>query len=210
MPPAPTTPQPSVTGALTPDGRTRYANGERRRAQIVNDATEVFAQQGFHNLSLRQIAEAVGVSHSLLRHHFGTKDALLQAVLTHREENEADWRAELFAERGLLEALPIVMEHNTTIPGLIQLDTVLRAEAINPDHPAHDYVVGLARRFRAQLRTDLEAEQRAGRVREDVDLDVAALHIAALIEGLQSEWLLDRSVDVAGAVAAFTEQLRAD
>ena len=145
-------------GAVAPpDGRTRYANGERRRAAIVDEAMTVFATRGFHNLSMRQIAEAVGVSHTLLRHHFGTKDAILQAVLARREETEAGWRAALVAERGLLDALPLIMEHNAAIPGLIQLDAVLRAEAVNPDHPAHDYAVGLSRRFRSRLRADLDA-----------------------------------------------------
>ena len=181
-----------------PDGRTRYANGERRRAEIVDAAMAVFAEQGFNNLSLRQIAEAVGV-----------KDAILQAVLTRREETEARWRADLFAKHGLLEALPRIMEHNAAIPGLIQLDSLMRAEAVNPDHPAHEYAVGLARRFRAQLRADLAAEQAAGRIREDLDLDLTATQLAALIEGVQSEWLLDRSVDMAAVVRSFAEDLRA-
>ena len=192
-----------------PDGRTRYANGERRRAEIIDAAMKVFAEQGFNSLSLRQIAEAVGVSHTLLRHHFGTKDALLQAVLTRREETEARWRADLFAKYGLLEALPRIMEHNAAIPGLIQLDSLMRAEAVNPGHPAHEYVVGLARRFRAQLRADLAAEQAAGRIREDLDLELTATQLVALIEGLQSEWLLDRSVDMSAVVRSFAEDLRA-
>ena len=198
-------------GAVAPpDGRTRYANGERRRAAIVDEAMTVFATRGFHNLSMRQIAEAVGVSHTLLRHHFGTKDAILQAVLTRREETEAGWRAALVAERGLLDALPLIMEHNAAIPGLIQLDAVLRAEAVNPDHPAHEYVVGLARRFRAHLRADLAAEQAAGRLRADLDLDLTTTRLACLIEGVQSEWLLDRDLDMAAVIRSFAQELRAD
>ena len=46
-----------------PDGRTRYANGERRRSEIVSAAMEVFAEQGFNNLSLRQIAAAPSLRH---------------------------------------------------------------------------------------------------------------------------------------------------
>lgn len=197
-------------GAVAPpDGRTRYANGERRRAAIVDEAMTVFATRGFHNLSMRQIAEAVGVSHTLLRHHFGTKDAILQAVLARREETEAGWRAALVAERGLLDALPLIMEHNAAIPGLIQLDAVLRAEAVNPDHPAHDYAIGLSRRFRSRLRADLDAERAAGRLRADLDLDLTTTHLACLIEGLQSEWLLDRGIDMAAVVRTLVEQLRA-
>lgn len=198
-------------GAVAPpDGRTRYANGERRRAAIVDEAMTVFATRGFHNLSMRQIAEAVGVSHTLLRHHFGTKDALLQAVLTRREEAEAQRRAALVIEYGLLDALPRIMEHNAAAPGLIQLDALMRAEAVNPDHPAHEHVTNAARRFRMQLHSDLAAEQIAGRLRPGLDLDQTATQLASLIEGVQSEWLLNRSIDMATTIRSFTNDLRAD
>ncbi|SDN77759.1 DNA-binding transcriptional regulator, AcrR family [Actinomyces ruminicola] len=199
---------PDSDAVAPPDGRTRYANGERRRAAIVDAAMEVFAEQGYNNLSLRQIADAVGVSHTLLRHHFGNKEKLLEAVLIRREETESEWRASLFAEHGLLEALPLIMEHNAAIPGLIQLDTVMRAEAVNPDHPAHDYIAGLARRFRAAVRADLQSERDAGHLRDDIDLDLAATQLTALIEGVQTEWLLDRGVDMAAVIRDFANRLR--
>ena len=200
----------STDAVAPPDGRTRYANGERRRSEIVSAAMEVFAEQGFNNLSLRQIAEAVGVSHTLLRHHFGTKDALLQAVLTRREEAEAKRRAALVIEYGLLDALPRIMEHNAAAPGLIQLDALMRAEAVNPDHPAHEHVTNAARRFRMQLHSDLAAEQIAGRLRPGLDLDQTATQLASLIEGVQSEWLLNRSIDMATTIRSFTNDLRAN
>ena len=214
--PPPTRTGPSAPAAgpgaaiAPPDGRTRYANGERRRAEIVDAAMAVFAEQGFNNLSLRQIAEAVGVSHTLLRHHFGTKDALLQAVLTRREEAEAQRRAALVIEYGLLDALPRIMEHNAAAPGLIQLDALMRAEAVNPDHPAHEHVTNAARRFRMQLHSDLAAEQIAGRLRPGLDLDQTATQLASLIEGVQSEWLLNRSIDMATTIRSFTNDLRAN
>ncbi|MCL3777412.1 MULTISPECIES: TetR/AcrR family transcriptional regulator [unclassified Actinomyces] len=199
----------TTTPVPPPDGRTRYANGERRRAEIVEAASTVFAEQGFQNLSLRQIADAIGVSHTLLRHHFGRKEAILEAVLARREERDKGWRTALFEEHGVLDAIPLTMARNATTPGLIQLDTLMHAEAVNPEHPAHEYVVGLAHRFRAQLTADLRAEQEAGRVRADVNIEMAALCLASLIEGVQVEWLLDRSVDMAAVVGSFVEQLRA-
>ena len=42
----------STDAVAPPDGRTRYANGERRRSEIVSAAMEVFAEQGFNNLSI--------------------------------------------------------------------------------------------------------------------------------------------------------------
>jgi len=87
---------------------------------------------------------------------------------------------------------------------------VLRAEAVNPDHPAHEHVTNAARRFRMQLHSDLAAEQIAGRLRPGLDLDQTATQLASLIEGVQSEWLLNRSIDMATTIRSFTNDLRAD
>ena len=75
--------QPARSGRRAP-----YANGERKRAELVDAAFAVFAEKGFQRLSIRQIAEEIGTSHTALLHHFGSKDALLEAVLVRREEQE--------------------------------------------------------------------------------------------------------------------------
>ncbi|MBE1875655.1 TetR/AcrR family transcriptional regulator [Myceligenerans pegani] len=49
------------------------------RARIRNAALALFAERGFKGATVKQIAEAAGVSHGLLQHHFGSKDDLRQA-----------------------------------------------------------------------------------------------------------------------------------
>lgn len=207
--PAADTSKSSPTSTATPpDGRVRYANGERRRAEIVEAATKLFAKQGFQRHSLRQIATALGTSHTMLRHHFGNKDALLEAVLTERERVENPQREKLVSEQGLIEALPQIMESNAHLRVLIQLDATLRTEAIGADHPAHEYTTGLSRRFLDSVQTAIEQDQTAGRMRTDIDPTLTALQITSLIEGLQTRWLYDESVDMAAAMSAFVEHLR--
>src|SRR5690349_16209108 len=111
---------PGRTGKRAP-----YANGAKKRAELVEAAFRVFAEKGYLGLSIRQIAEAVGTSHTALLHHFGSKEALLEAVLVLREEREGPWRQELISEKGLLETVPAVMRHNAGIRGVIHLDATL-------------------------------------------------------------------------------------
>lgn len=42
-----------------------------------------FADKGFEGASLREIAADAGTTHGLIRHHFGTKDALWRAMVDH-------------------------------------------------------------------------------------------------------------------------------
>lgn len=189
--------------------RAPYANGERTRAAMVDAAFDVFAQQGFQRLSIRQIAEAIGTSHTALLHHFGSKDALLEAVLARREEREGPDRGELIRRRGLLDAVPEIMRRNAAERGVIQLDVTLQTEAMHPDHVAHEFVREREVRFVASVREELDAEQKAGRLRDGLDLDVVARLITSQIEGIQLAWLADPSVDMSVHLAALMDLIRA-
>ena len=54
---------------------------EQRETDIMNAATSLFAEKGFHGTSTRKIAAAAGVSEGTLFHYFATKHVLLQAIL---------------------------------------------------------------------------------------------------------------------------------
>ena len=54
---------------------------EQRESDILQAATRLFAEEGFHSASTRKIAAAAGVSEGTLFHYFSTKNLLLQAIL---------------------------------------------------------------------------------------------------------------------------------
>ncbi len=71
----------------------QYHHGDLRAA-LVKTAWAVVEKQGAEALSLRSVAEALGVSHAAPAHHFADKAALLEAM-----------KAEAFARfAGVLEA----------------------------------------------------------------------------------------------------------
>lgn len=51
------------------------------RERILNEAEKLFIRLGYHGLSMRQIAEAVGVSKAALYYHFQDKEQLFLAML---------------------------------------------------------------------------------------------------------------------------------
>ena len=72
--------------ARKPDGRTsRHAH---RRGELVTAATDWAVQHGFENISLRPVAEGIGVTHATLLHHFGTKEALISEMLRDLRERD--------------------------------------------------------------------------------------------------------------------------
>jgi len=185
--------------------------GRQRRLMIVEAATELFASSGYRGTGLSTIAAQVGVTQAGLLHHFGTKENLLEAVVRHRSEQDAALIAEIIGNGGLgmLDRLPRLAEHNAKRAGLSQLFTVLVAENLLPEHPAHDFFVDRYRHWRATVRSALAQGVERGEIRDDVDLDACAARIVAALDGLQSQWLLDpKEVHLVKAYKELSAALR--
>lgn len=62
-------------------GRRSGEDAERTRRAISEAALRLFARRGFEPVSVRDVAEEAGTTHSLIRHHFGSKEQLWRAVV---------------------------------------------------------------------------------------------------------------------------------
>ncbi|MER7016138.1 TetR/AcrR family transcriptional regulator [Saccharopolyspora sp. NPDC000359] len=54
---------------------------QHRRGEVLAAATEHALEQGIDGLSLRKVAQSVGVSHATLVHHFGSRDRLVAEIV---------------------------------------------------------------------------------------------------------------------------------
>jgi AcrR family transcriptional regulator len=184
-----------------------YAKGRAKRREILDHAMVLFGEAGYRGASLREIAARCGLSHPGLLHHFPTKQALLLAVLEHRQQMDQD---RLFADcaTGIdtLRRLVDLAALNATRRGIVELFAVLSAEATSADHPAHAFFV---ERYRTTVDAFESAYARArdeGSLHPGVEPDMAARQLVALMDGLQIQWLLDDSrTDMAAAVHAHIQ-----
>ncbi|GAA1111820.1 TetR/AcrR family transcriptional regulator [Arthrobacter flavus] len=187
----------------TPDRkRGSYAKGQAKRQEILDAALVVFGRSGFHSGSLREIAKRVALTPAGLMHHFATKEELFTEVLRQRDERVKEAAGDV-AEDTLLQQMRRVVSYNQTTPGLTSLYTVIAAEATNRDHPAHEYFAARYATRAEQTATILADAQRDGLVREDLDVHHASRLIAAVMDGLQQQWLLDDTVDMTGVFDEF-------
>lgn len=58
---------------------TNYHHGDLRQA-VLAAAAEVIAREGVEQLSLRSVAQEIGVSHTAPRHHFGSREGVFTAL----------------------------------------------------------------------------------------------------------------------------------
>lgn len=176
----------------TPSAHTRQAVAERRR-QILDEAQSLIGERGYHGFGLQELASRCGLTKAGLLHHFGSKEQLLIALLRARDaENEAEVVALLEQvddaacnpvdmRRRLMLALRTIVARNATLPELMRLQIALRAEAINPDHPAHAYFLA---------RETAKRQVIAERVHPFCsEAQAVARRVLGIITGLEEQWL---------------------
>ena len=181
--------------------------GAERRQAILDAALAVFATRGYRAGALGEIAARVDVSPAAILYHFGSKEDLLMAVIAERDRRAALALSRLPPGGGLpsIRALLSVAEAMERQRGLAALHTVLQAENLEPDGPAHAYFLGRSR-FACQWVTQLLREgQRRGEVRPDVSCKAKARELIAFLEGAAVLWLLDDDISLAELFATYLD-----
>jgi TetR/AcrR family transcriptional regulator, regulator of biofilm formation and stress response len=112
----------------------RPGHGQGREA-LLAATVHVVAREGLRGLTYRAVAEEAGVANTLVAHHFGTRDALLQAAL--------EWAAEQSIGISLLE--PATGRLEDFAAGLAEL------VAGDADMQAFQYELALEARRRPEL-----------------------------------------------------------
>jgi AcrR family transcriptional regulator len=184
---------------------TLLAKGEDRRQRILSVAQRLLARNGWRNTSLAHIAKEAGVTSAGLLHHFESKEQLLNAVLDARDADDeihADYRS-----GDLITELVRVPERFNRAPELVGTFTVLLVENIAPDAPLHDR---LHKRYRDAvdiITAIITRGQESGMYREDLDAASKAVEILAFINGMETLWLLDPSIQMAEVFKGYAESL---
>lgn len=173
--------------------RTQAQRTRTSREKIIQSATEAFAQKGFRGATMADIAKAANLTVPGLLHHFPSKIHVLMEVLKERDRIDAE-RMQVSLQKNenqFLEAGINLVEHNQTVPSLVQLFNLLVAESVSPDHPAHKFFIERYQRGREQWIAAIARAQQAGEVRADIPPETLVVLMFAMMDGLQIQWLLE-------------------
>lgn len=196
-----------------PPRRTQAERTRVSREKIIQSAIESFAQNGFRGAKMADIAKAANLSGPGLLHHFPSKTHLLMEVLKERDRLDSERMRAALQKSGkhFLDAGIELVEHNQTVPGLVQLFNLLVAESISPDHPAHEFFIERYQRGREHWVQAITQAQQAGEVRSDISPATLAALIFAMMDGLQVQWLLDpENIDMARLFRVLVNILRSE
>ncbi|RKZ19935.1 hypothetical protein DRQ50_01055 [bacterium] len=148
---------------------TKPRNGGERRAQILREATGLFAQHGFDGASVRAIARACGITEAAIYRHFDHKVHLYEEVIrTKAEQHDIGARLQEHAGKGTIEdALRTVA---TNVLDLADRDPELMRLMFNNTLETGTVATVLFREVRLPyisfLSQELEQRMGAGEIRE--------------------------------------------
>lgn len=192
---------PSESDAADPDG---WLDPARREA-ILDAGLEVIAFTGYSASTVARIAAAVGLDESDLLRFFGSRENLFVEVIRRRDHLDAgQYVAELGATiTDMGAAMSRLVEQNSRMPGIVQLFTSVTGEAASEDHPAHALITARYDEITSILARAVHDLADEGAARSDTPSDMLAVLMCAVLDGLQTQWQYNHSLDMAAHISLF-------
>jgi AcrR family transcriptional regulator len=169
---------------------------QERKQQILQAAAGVIAERGLADTRVADVAASAGTSAALLIYYFESKERLLTEALTYAEDRfylEAWHRlSEVDSAR---DRLASIIEFS--VPGSSPVEDThdwplwieLWTRALHDDDAARRRGV-LDRRWRSTIADIVRSGQRAAEFADDVDAELFAIKLAALLDGLAVQVVL--------------------
>ena len=164
-----------------PASATKSAPPHESVERIIDAATQLFAEHGFHGVSTRQLSAATGLNVATIHHHVGSKRALYLRVIEALFEREERIIGGLIDDIGTDVAVDAKRFHEAVygiIAGIVALARTHPARQrlyarrwLEADDELREREAELTLRIYRRIAAFLSEAQRAGTVRADVDLD---------------------------------------
>ena len=162
-----------------------------KRQLILEAAIRVFAERGFNQARVSDIADAAGVAYGLMYHYFGSKDEVLDTLFLDRwnvllaairevDQGDADPRDKLYA------ITSFIVDSYRYDPDLMKVIIVEVTRAANSFGRKHLQQIREAFELIADI---VEAGQRSGRFRDNVTPRFAAMAFYGAIEQVLTGWI---------------------
>ncbi|MBK9036509.1 MAG: TetR/AcrR family transcriptional regulator [Myxococcales bacterium] len=187
--------------------------GRVTRQKIIAATIVLVAEEGWHGVTTRQVAERAGVNNAAVNYHFTTKVDLLRAAAAANVEAEFGQAMQaMFMAPTLKDGMRLMLSFLGAIdlkqPSMVMLlETMMQSSR---DEPLREGLLEVLAAVRAQMAARVAADQATGHLAPHLDPMIIATLLAALIDGLLLHRMVDPSIDITrSGVAAIDALLEA-
>jgi len=198
--------------------RIRRSQAERREEserQLMAATMAIVATRGVNAATLDAIGEEAGYSRGLAAKKFGSKAAVMEAVIAYLQRQ----REEIIAAEHLNEmpALDAIAQFTEQLARGLRREysrrayVMLMASAVADASPMREAFAASNDRWIAWLEDTIRRGQRFGSIRPDADPSASALMIGSLFLGMSIQWLVNPKTDIdliaKSSIAAIRQSL---
>lgn len=166
-----------------------------RRRQIVSAARKLIVKYGSEHVTVRRIAKEIGVSEGAIYKHFRSKREILSFLIDEIEHTLMGDIEQHYTETSSLDALEIleqvIRSHVSSVQQRSGISFQVIAEIISfGDKKLNKKTNDVIDKYIGRIRDILAHGVKTGVIREDLDLDAAALSFFGTLQGLANIWAL--------------------
>ncbi|GAA4680291.1 TetR/AcrR family transcriptional regulator [Frondihabitans cladoniiphilus] len=171
----------------------------RGRIEIVEGAIRTFASRGYRATTREDIALELGITVDEILSQFPSWPGLLLAVIDRWNNHRLLAVQRAVGDRGTLEFMRELIEHNVREPGLMRLLVGVSSEAADPTHPAAPYFRERYQLFHELIEAGIQNDVDRGLAPTGLVPSIMADQLIALYEGLQLQAMLRPEMDLAAS-----------
>ncbi len=151
-----------------------------KQLQILDAAEELFADKGFEGTSVRDIAQRAKINVAMISYYFGSKEKLLESLITHRTAQTSMVLEGLIHDHDLDPWEKVTRIVDYYVDKMIdqhRLHTILNRQiSMIQDEAITELLIGIKRRNTAMISEIIEEGQRKGIFRKvDVSLTIGTV-----------------------------------
>jgi len=198
-------------GASTPQPRTRRTQAERvaeSDRRMLDAATSLIATHGYSATTLEAIGVEAGYSRQLVAQRFGSKDRLLEALISRYidglRQRASEGRASLIGLAALYNEIDTYL-HALNAPGVeSRAFFVLMLESAGPVPQLRPMFASFTVQWETRLLQQIHEGQVQGSLRPDIDARTEARLLIATLRGVLIQSMIDpQASDVPAALNAL-------
>ena len=177
--------------------RTQHERSAASAKLLVAATIELIAEKGFERTTAAEIGSRAGYSREMVRHRYGSKEALLEWLLEH-EQKSLLLRPPSGEGTGLEQAIEQISLFRQVVdddPERLRAFFVLCFESVGPIPGLGPWMQDWFASYRCQLADMLRAGREDGSIRMEIDPDTEAQDVTYYAAGLCFSFVLHKDVD---------------
>lgn len=194
-------------------GLTQPERVEQSNRRLVTAAAELITEKGWEATTAAEIGRRAGYSRAMVHARYGSKDAILAAILQHGEVQHL-LPAPVPGETGMTNAIAHFLrieEMYGQDPALVRAMFVMTFEAVKTTSPVRALLQAWFERGVEAVDAGLRLGIADGSVRPDIDVERAVNDVSAAGFGIAFHWIVvAENYDLAGELAFARERIVRD